>query len=159
VFGKLRGETGDGRGDRHHQSPRRNRAWAGWFRVSPYSVRRQNRFDETRRPGRSVVPFDEHQYGLCRRRITDCVSSGKIASSSAKLRLLAKISGCWSKCGARGLDLPRLSLPLRWRVDSTRYKHDRTARTPVSERGLVPRENTAFLGAVRDSGSSAGGVV
>jgi len=29
---------------------------------------------------------------------------------------------------------------------------DRAARIPVSERGLVPRENTAFLGAARDSG-------
>jgi hypothetical protein len=28
-----------------------------------------------------------------------------------------------------------------------RYKHTERARIPVSERGLVPRENTAFLGA------------
>ena len=46
------------------------------------------------------------------------------------------------------------SLPsLRRSHEFRRYKHDRAARTPVSERGLVPRENTAFLGAARDSGN------
>ncbi len=39
-----------------------------------------------------------------------------------------------------------------------RSQHDRAARTPVSERGLVPRENTAFLGAARDSGIALGEV-
>jgi len=87
VFGKLRGETGDGRGDRYQRSPRRNRAWAGWFRVSCYSVRRQNRFDETRRPGRSVVPFDTGRFGIrcwpttgCHE-ATPCTISGEIARS------------------------------------------------------------------------------
>ena len=45
------------------------------------------------------------------------------------------------------------SLSLRRSHEFRRYKHDRAARIPVSERGLVPRENTAFLGAARDSGN------
>ena len=46
-----------------------------------------------------------------------------------------------------------VSLPLRRSHECRRYKHDRGSGIPVSERGLVPRENTAFLARPRDSGN------
>jgi hypothetical protein len=65
---------------------RRNRRLGARFRVPPFSVRRQNRFDETRRPGRSVLPFDTGRYGVscheeanCHEDTPSCMSSGKVA--------------------------------------------------------------------------------
>ena len=67
---------------------RRNRSVGGRFRVPPFFARRQNRFDETRRPGRSVLPFDTGRFGIRCRATTNwrqvvqrCVTSGKVARS------------------------------------------------------------------------------
>ena len=51
------------------------------------------------------------------------------------------------------------SLSLRRSHEFRRYKHPRASGIPVSERGLVPRENTAFLARPRDSGIVSGEVV
>lgn len=70
---------------------RGNRSLTGnWFRTPPFTARRQNRFDETRRPGRSVLPFDTARYGVgyheeanCHEDTPSCPSSDKVARSRA----------------------------------------------------------------------------
>ena len=161
---KGRGTTGHGRPIGHTRG--NLPLGAGWFRVPPFSARRQNRFDETRRPGRSVVLSDNRGYGVCRHIPQSCTSSCKIAlvsQISGTSSISSDISGTsFSVCSlTRGsifvAEVTSISPPAVPRVYAV--QHDRAARTPVSERGLVPRENTAFLGAARDSRNEAGGVV
>jgi hypothetical protein len=82
-----RREAGDTTGQGRAIGPaRRNRSVGGRFRVPSFSVRRQNRFDETRRPGRSVLPCDTGRFSVrccetinCHEETPSCPSSGKVA--------------------------------------------------------------------------------
>jgi hypothetical protein len=143
--------TREGRQQRPSQG---NRVWADVFRVVFFTVRPQSVYANGRRPATSVVPSDTGRHGVRCGVTTGCANWPNVAPVGTIRRQTSQ-----GNAGRREFDqlvaTARPSWSLRRSHDCMRYKHDRTAGIPVSERGLVPRENTAFLAAVRDSGSVA----
>jgi len=153
---KGRGTTGQGRPT---DPNRRNRRWQARFRVPPFSARRQNRFDETRRPDSGTLPFDTGRYGVCGLVCSGYAVWPDLRLSGLILRQVAQ--GC---AGRRDpveelLATDRLSLSLRRSIEFRRYQHTERRGIPVSEGRLVRPENTAFLARREVSRNDGGGVV